>query len=265
MTDECRLYCRVENTAAYFDLRDKVVDGTPCSHDSFNKCINGICRQAGCDNKLDSGAVLDKCGVCDGNNSTCEDVKGTFYRYQIVPQAGSKTTIYFPVVRIPKGALNIYIEQPSRYKNVTYIALKDEKGVDILNGNNAVFQQSDKFAYGGVTMHYTGANAELETVNTTYAVRMEKDLNVLVLMVTPNNISYNDELIRYSYTISKQANYHWKLSDWTKCDQSCMGSSFKKAICTDQSSKLEVPSAFCDSRWKPEDEYRTCNTDCVLE
>lgn len=243
-SDECHLYCRVDKKSNYFELRDKVVDGTPCSHDSFNKCINGICRQAGCDNKLDSDAVLDKCGVCNGNNSTCEDVRGIFTRDQLVKEPNSSTH-YFQVVRIPKGALNIYIEQPSRNKGDTnYIALMDSRGEYILNGLNLINQHPHKFAYAGVTLHYTGANASVETVNTTYAVRMEKDLIVMVLILHPNNIRYDDELVRYSYTIAKTPNYYWSMSDWSNCDQHCMGNTYKKAMCIDQSSGLEVSSAF---------------------
>lgn len=36
----------------------QVIDGTSCTHDSFNKCVNGLCRLAGCDNILFSSAVL---------------------------------------------------------------------------------------------------------------------------------------------------------------------------------------------------------------
>lgn len=58
VNDRCKLYCRVQNSSRYFLLKDKVVDGTRCSPDSFNKCVNGICKKAGCDNKLDSDMKL---------------------------------------------------------------------------------------------------------------------------------------------------------------------------------------------------------------
>lgn len=56
--DKCNLYCRVEGNAVYFRLSEKVIDGTTCSFDSFDKCVNGICRPAGCDNELNSIAKL---------------------------------------------------------------------------------------------------------------------------------------------------------------------------------------------------------------
>lgn len=58
MADKCKLYCRVINTTSHFTVQEKVIDGTPCSFSGFDKCVNGICRQAGCDNELNSNAML---------------------------------------------------------------------------------------------------------------------------------------------------------------------------------------------------------------
>lgn len=97
-------------------------DGTSCSHESFNKCVNGICRPAGCDNKLDSDAQLDKCGVCNGNNDTCHDIIGTFRPEQIErAKEYSKTQYYYHVTIIPKGASNIEILQPGYSDDLNYI------------------------------------------------------------------------------------------------------------------------------------------------
>lgn len=50
----------MENSITYFMLKNKVTDGTSCTVDSFDKCVNGICRPAGCDNELNSIAKLGK-------------------------------------------------------------------------------------------------------------------------------------------------------------------------------------------------------------
>lgn len=120
--DECKLYCRVVKSTNYFLLNDKVKDGTACSHDSFNKCVNGICRPAGCDNQLDSTAKLDKCGVCDGTNNTCMDIVGIFKPYQIEESKKfSKSPYYYFVTTIPKGASNVEIMQPGYSDDLNYI------------------------------------------------------------------------------------------------------------------------------------------------
>lgn len=56
--EQCKLYCRVQGTSNYFMLKDKVIDGTKCSIDSFDICINGRCVVAGCDNRMGSNAKL---------------------------------------------------------------------------------------------------------------------------------------------------------------------------------------------------------------
>lgn len=103
-------------------------DGTSCSHDSFNKCVNGICRSAGCNNQLDSDAKLDKCGVCNGNNDTCIDIVGRF-RPEQIEQAKeySKTPYYYHVTIVPKGASNIEILQPGYSDDLNYIGELQKK------------------------------------------------------------------------------------------------------------------------------------------
>lgn len=56
----------------------------------------------------------------------------------------------------------------------------------------------------------------------------------------------------------------WKMSEWSDCDNYCMGTMYRQAICIDRSSRMEMSSVFCDTFNRPMDEYRTCNTDCIL-
>lgn len=100
----------------------QVKDGTSCNQESFDKCVNGLCHQAGCDNQLDSHAMLDKCGVCDGNNDTCMDIEGSFLPEQIEKvKEYSKTPYYYHVTIIPKGASNVEILQPGYSDDFNYI------------------------------------------------------------------------------------------------------------------------------------------------
>lgn len=130
--DRCNLYCRAYNTNSYFSLRDKVIDGTPCSPDSFDVCVNGQCTPAGCDHILHSGINLGKlehfnkknfneyfynlcfiepccflpdvCGKCGGLNDTCKLVRGHFNQ-------SARAEGYRTVVRIPAGSSNLDIRQ----------------------------------------------------------------------------------------------------------------------------------------------------------
>lgn len=99
--DRCKLYCQVESSQ-YYLLADKVIDGTPCGRDTFHICVNGQCKPAGCDHDLNSTAELDICGVCRGDNSTCQWITGSY---------NSTKYGYTRVAKIPAGSNNIDIRQ----------------------------------------------------------------------------------------------------------------------------------------------------------
>lgn len=44
MKDRCKLFCRVTGTMAYYQLKDRVIDGTPCGPDTYDICVQGLCR-----------------------------------------------------------------------------------------------------------------------------------------------------------------------------------------------------------------------------
>lgn len=67
----CALSCVAEGTKMNVILAPKVLDGTRCDTNAFDMCINGRCMQVGCDRVLESTLVVDQCGVCGGDNSTC--------------------------------------------------------------------------------------------------------------------------------------------------------------------------------------------------
>lgn len=52
--DQCKLFCRIEHSSAYYLLSSSVIDGTPCGTDTFHTCVDGQCIPAGCDRVLHS-------------------------------------------------------------------------------------------------------------------------------------------------------------------------------------------------------------------
>ncbi|XP_035760037.1 A disintegrin and metalloproteinase with thrombospondin motifs 7-like, partial [Neolamprologus brichardi] len=76
----CELHCRPLNENFSEKMRDAVIDGTPCYEGNKKRdiCINSICKNIGCDYAIDSTAVEDRCGVCNGNGSTCTTVRKAF-------------------------------------------------------------------------------------------------------------------------------------------------------------------------------------------
>lgn len=63
--------------------------------------------------------------------------------------------------------------------------------------------------------------------------------------------------------------YHWKLSDWSECDQVCSGKRRRSANCYELNSgqmvEANMAAKYCSRSAKPQDEYEQCNVECKLE
>lgn len=70
LKNKCVLGCFIKGTGLGFAFGN-VVDGTDCEKNSVDKCIEGQCTKVGCDGVIGSNAVVDRCGVCNGDGSTC--------------------------------------------------------------------------------------------------------------------------------------------------------------------------------------------------
>jgi len=70
LKSKCVLGCFIKGTGLGFAFGN-VADGTDCEKNSLDKCIEGQCTKVGCDGVIGSNAVIDRCGVCNGDGSTC--------------------------------------------------------------------------------------------------------------------------------------------------------------------------------------------------
>uniref|UniRef100_A0A673HYE0 A disintegrin and metalloproteinase with thrombospondin motifs 20-like n=1 Tax=Sinocyclocheilus rhinocerous TaxID=307959 RepID=A0A673HYE0_9TELE len=257
MKDRCKLFCRVVGTMAYYQLRDRVVDGTPCGPDTYDICVQGLCRQAGCDHVLNSKARNDKCGVCGGDNSSCKTLAGTFNNSQYG---------YNVVVRIPAGATNIDIKQVS-YSGLpeddNYLALSDNQSNFLLNGNFVVSMFKREITFKGAEIEYSGSNTTVERINCTQ--RIEEELVLQVLCV--GNL-YNPD-VRYSFSIpieEQREQFVWDLSGpWQECSRMCQGERRRKAVCVRKSDHLVVSEQRCENLPRPRGTMEPCNTDLLLK
>lgn len=110
--DSCKLYCRVKSSNAYYLLKEKVLDGTKCGLNSYNICVNGLCRPGGCDNALFSNTTLDECGVCGGDNSQCVEMSG-HYNFTALKSGYNRVFVF------PRGSSRIIVTQNGYNKNST--------------------------------------------------------------------------------------------------------------------------------------------------
>ncbi|XP_062418980.1 A disintegrin and metalloproteinase with thrombospondin motifs 20-like [Pungitius pungitius] len=256
MKDRCKLFCRVTGTMAYYQLKDRVTDGTPCGPDTYDICVQGLCRQAGCDHVLNSKARNDKCGVCGGDNSSCKTLSGTFNDAQYG---------YNTVVRIPAGATNIDIKQVSysgKPEDDNYLALSDNLSNSVLNGNFVVAMFKREITFKGTVIDYSGSDTEVERINCTD--RIEDELVLQVLCV--GNLHNPD--VRYSFNIpieEHREQFVWEPSgSWLDCSRICQGERRRKAACVRKSDHLEVSDQRCEHLPRPVAAAEPCNPDCEV-
>ncbi|KAM9813380.1 A disintegrin and metalloproteinase with thrombospondin motifs 9 [Neosynchiropus ocellatus] len=256
MKDRCKLFCRVAGSTAYYQLRDRVIDGTPCGPDTNDICVQGLCRQAGCDHVLNSKARRDKCGVCGGDNSSCKTVAGTF---NIVRYG------YNEVVRIPNGATNIDVRQHSysgKPEDDNYLAISNGRGEFLLNGEFVVSMFKREIKVGNAVIEYSGSDHVIERINCTE--RIEEEIIVQVLSV--GNL-YNPD-VRYSFNIpieDKPQQFFWDgYGPWQECSRLCQGERKRKILCSRESDRVVVSDQRCHGTARPAVITEPCNQECEL-
>ncbi|RVE62848.1 hypothetical protein OJAV_G00160160 [Oryzias javanicus] len=150
---QCELTCRPAGYRFYVRQAERVRDGTPCFNVSTNDvCVEGRCLTEGCDGVLGSSTVIDKCGVCGGQDSSCRKVTGSF-------QNATVTLGYHKILDIPAGARLINITE--RRSSPNYLALRSGMGASVVNGRWAV-DPPGQYKAGGTTFTYVRPRAQSE-------------------------------------------------------------------------------------------------------
>ncbi|XP_006811547.1 A disintegrin and metalloproteinase with thrombospondin motifs 6-like [Saccoglossus kowalevskii] len=247
----CELHCKPKNGFFSTKLMETVLDGTPCSYESRDMCIYGICMEVGCDYKIRSTAKEDRCGVCHGDGSTCKKVQAEFNK----PSGLG----YVEATVIPAGARNIRVEEVAAANN--YLALKDDSGEYYLNGHWFI-QWSGEYKAAGTIVWYerTGNKEKFSAAGPT-----KQPLHIMLLFQTEN------PGITFEYTIPKDENeteprklqFSWEYGDWTHCTKTCGGGSqVSDAVCTEKSAGI-VDDQYCNSTTRPRKKQMSCNVqDC---
>lgn len=240
----CQLHCKPEGKFFSVMMSDSVIDGTPCNPGTRDVCINGKCRKVSCDWGIDSEAQEDRCGICHGDGTTCQTVRGEYNHESGVG--------YIEALVIPKGSRNIRVEEVEDVSN--YIAVRGETGEYFLNGNWLI-QWTGEYPAGGSTLYYR-REGEKETVH--IPGPSAENLSIMILYQTAN------PGLTYEYTIpignvTRKPEFHWEYTDWSVCTETCGGGiQISTARCMEKEAGL-VEDTFCNATGKLLEITRVCN------
>ncbi|CAJ0931148.1 unnamed protein product, partial [Mesorhabditis belari] len=276
--ERCKLYCRVSGVSAFYLLKNKVTDGTPCDQNGNDLCVDGTCRSAGCDHVLDSGMKRDRCGICGGDGSGCRVVKGQYN------ERGSFG--YNEVMKIPAGSANIDIRQhgwAGAKDDDNYLSLRSASGEYLLNGHYQVSVFRLQIPVQDVVLEYSGSDNVVERINGTGPLRSDIYVHVLsVGNLNPPDIQYEFMTTLPTTTILRTPNSahssaparhpttghaFWRLADqWTACNRQCKGEQQHSYVCIDGSTNRQTNERNCLLiRPSPPPQRRPCNTGCTVK
>uniref|UniRef100_UPI00398F19DC A disintegrin and metalloproteinase with thrombospondin motifs 7-like n=1 Tax=Pristiophorus japonicus TaxID=55135 RepID=UPI00398F19DC len=247
----CELHCRPVDGYFSEKMLDAVIDGTPCfeGNTSRDMCINGICKNVGCDYEIDSNALEDRCGVCQGNGSTCETVKKTFDK--------SEGLGYVDIGLIPEGAREIRIEEVAEAGN--FLALRsDDPEKYFLNGG-WIIQWNGDYKVAGTTFTYE-RNGNLENLTSPGPTKEPVWIQLLFQETNPG--------VRFEYTVRRDLDHEneiqppeffWRFGLWTECTATCGGGVQRQIVhCLEKIAGI-VEEQYCDLITRPDDRQRSCH------
>ncbi|KAG8512356.1 A disintegrin and metalloproteinase with thrombospondin motifs 16, partial [Galemys pyrenaicus] len=217
--DLCKLYCIAEGFDFFFSLSNKVKDGTPCSEDSRNVCVDGICERVGCDNVLGSDAVEDSCGVCRGNSSGCITHRGLYSKHH-------RTHQYYQMLILPAGARSIHIREVNT--STSYLAVRSALGHYYLNGRWTV-DWPGRYAFSGAAFHYQRPAKEPESL-TSAGPTNETLIVELLFQGGKPGVAWEYSVARTTQEgPSAQHSYTWVIVG-SECSVSCGGDDHKSRL-----------------------------------
>uniref|UniRef100_A0A3Q4HAQ4 ADAMTS-like 2 n=1 Tax=Neolamprologus brichardi TaxID=32507 RepID=A0A3Q4HAQ4_NEOBR len=190
-SNPCDLHCTT--TDGQRQLMVMARDGTSCKYSSYRGvCVDGKCEPIGCDGVLFSSNTLDKCGVCQGDGSSCSRVTGNFRR-------GPSTLGYSFITQIPEGSWDIQIIERKKLADV--LAVTDQAGNFFFNGDYKV-DSPQNFHAAGTVFKYRRPMDVYET-GIEYIVAkgpIDQPINILVW-----NQNGRTPYITYEYTVLRDS------------------------------------------------------------
>ncbi|XP_041756650.1 ADAMTS-like protein 2 isoform X3 [Coregonus clupeaformis] len=190
-SNPCDLHCTTADGQR--QLMVPARDGTSCKYSNYRGvCVDGRCEPIGCDGVLFSLNTLDKCGVCQGDGSSCSRVNGNLRR-------GATSLGYSFITTIPEGSWDIQIIE--RKKSADVLAVTDQAGNFFFNGNYKV-DSPQNFHAAGTVFKYRRPMDVYETGIEYIVAKGPINQAINVLVWNQNGLI---PYITYEYTILRES------------------------------------------------------------
>uniref|UniRef100_A0A8D3APW5 PLAC domain-containing protein n=1 Tax=Scophthalmus maximus TaxID=52904 RepID=A0A8D3APW5_SCOMX len=179
-SNPCDLHCTT--TDGQRQLMVTARDGTSCKYSSYRGvCVDGKCEPIGCDGVLFSSNTLDKCGVCQGDGSSC---KIYVKKWKFSPRLGSWD-----------------IQIIERKKSADVLAVTDQAGNFFFNGAYKV-DSPQNFHAAGTIFKYRRPMDVYETGIEYIVVKGPIDQAINILVWNQNG---RTPYITYEYTVLRDS------------------------------------------------------------
>uniref|UniRef100_A0A8D3AQ07 PLAC domain-containing protein n=1 Tax=Scophthalmus maximus TaxID=52904 RepID=A0A8D3AQ07_SCOMX len=194
-SNPCDLHCTT--TDGQRQLMVTARDGTSCKYSSYRGvCVDGKCEPIGCDGVLFSSNTLDKCGVCQGDGSSC---KIYVKKWKFSPRLVSCHQGYSFITQIPEGSWDIQIIE--RKKSADVLAVTDQAGNFFFNGAYKV-DSPQNFHAAGTIFKYRRPMDVYETGIEYIVVKGPIDQAINILVWNQNG---RTPYITYEYTVLRDS------------------------------------------------------------
>ncbi|XP_030753637.1 A disintegrin and metalloproteinase with thrombospondin motifs 7-like isoform X2 [Sitophilus oryzae] len=236
-------------------------DGTLCNPGTRNLCIAGHCKTVGCDLKINSEAIEDRCGICNGDGTTCRLVDGIYNEEVSDPK---KMPPDQAIANIPVGSRKIFIKELEESVNILAISDKNKKEPTFFlnKGGNSKFRGSFKLP-GTKGFYYTkGKNMEQDHI----VIDGPTSIDLVVwLMYFKNNIGeFSNPGYHYQWAEPEERNkydpvYSWEIGEYGDCSARC-GGGVQEPIwsCMEEKGGMVSPT-YCIGINKPTQHSKKCN------
>ncbi|CAD5115167.1 DgyrCDS4165 [Dimorphilus gyrociliatus] len=258
---ECIIKCYPEGNFDKLPILIDADDGIPCKRNdpirSYGKCVQKKCEPFGCDGKFNSKKAYDQCGVCGGNNDTCEWRTGMFKDY---------VRDYQMVTIIPVAAKSVRVElknpNPPGHCPFLYLGVKKldatAENRDMLNMGYLISSKEKNVPLGphAYLRYNRSCNDIAETIDVVEG-SVPESLEIYVLGYLGEKATVNYKMIE-----PKELTYAWGHEpEWSNCSDLCRGIQSKRAICILTDTKTRAAENYCLNKdlKKPPNKIRECN------